>query len=328
MRTPPLVTSGTNPPATLFGNSRTNNGIRPGLRTEFGVWMCDCAFAIQGGYFLLGPGQSFGQYGSAQPNQTIGRPFVDPNTGQVVFEQVVNPGTLAGFATVSSSTTFSGANALLRCPLCCQSCCDDLFRLDLLGGYRYFSLNDQLDIRENLMPTAAPFVPGTRISVLDSFRTQNVFHGASIGAAVLKQRGTCFAQVIGMVDFGAMNRTVTIAGATQTVVPGMAPVTRPGGLLAQSSNIGTYRSSSFTVIPELDMRLGCNVTKSLSLTVGYTFLLITDVARAAEQIDLAVNPNLLPGAPNSGVGPARPAYVQRLSNAWVQGVSVGACFTW
>ncbi|WP_315854196.1 BBP7 family outer membrane beta-barrel protein [Gemmata palustris] len=120
---------------------------------------------------------------------------------------------------------------------------------------------------------------------------------------------------------------MTVFGATRNDVPGLASVTRPGGLLAQTSNIGTYRSSSFTLIPELDLHLGCRLTDRISVSAGYSFLLLTDVARAGDQIDLVVNPNLLPGAP-AGTGPARPAFVMRQTNTWVQGINLGLSVKW
>lgn len=327
-RTPPLVTDGGAPQTVLFGGSRLNGDLRGGLRTEFGAWLCDDRFAVQLGYFFLSPDQSFGRFGSPTADRAIGRPFINADTGLPAFEQVVVPGALAGFVTVSSSTSgVMGADALLRAPICCQPTCDGSYRLDLLGGYRYFGLNDQLTIRENLAPLAAPFVPGTRITVLDSFRTENTFHGASLGAAFVGRRGAYNVELTGRLDLGSMTREVTVFGATRNDVPGLAPVTRAGGLLAQTSNIGTYRSSSFTLIPEFDLRLGCRVTERVSVSAGYWFLLLTDVARAGDQIDLAVNPNLLPGAP-PGAGPARPAPVLRQTNAWVQGISLGVSVKW
>jgi hypothetical protein len=328
-RTPPLVTGAGNPPSVLFGGSRLNDGFRAGTRTEFGVWLDDCSLALQGGYFFLSPSQSGGQFGSASADRTVGRPFVNANTGQLAFEQVTTPGTLPGFVTVSSATTgIMGADALVRMNLCCQSGCDCGYRVDLLAGYRYFALNDQLTIRENLSPTSAPFVPGTQITLIDSFRTENNFHGGSIGAAFVGQRGPWTAGLTGRLDLGAMNREVTIFGVTRTDVPGLPPVLRAGGLLAQSSNSGTFRSSSFTLIPEFDLRLGCRVTERVSVTAGYWFLLLTDVARAGDQIDTVVNPNLVPGAPNPGVGPARPAFVMRQTNTWLQGLSLGLTASW
>ncbi|WP_315854197.1 BBP7 family outer membrane beta-barrel protein [Gemmata palustris] len=183
MRTPPLVTQGGNPPAVRFGGSRLNDEMRAGARTEFGVWFDDCHFALQGSYFFLAPARSLDQFGSGLPAQPTGRPFINANTGQLAFELV------PGFVTGSASTTgVTGADALVRVPVCCGTGCDTSYRVDVLAGYRYFGLNDQLAVRENLSP-GAPFVPGTQITVFDSFRTENRFHGASLGAAFVGRRG-------------------------------------------------------------------------------------------------------------------------------------------
>jgi hypothetical protein len=328
-RTPPLVVSGGPPLSVLSGAGRLDDDARGGLRTELGVWLCDGALAVQGSYFFLGPGQSLSRFGSTTPNQFIGRPFIDANTGQVVLEQVTVPGTLSGFVTVSSSTSgLMGADLLLRAPVCCATnCCGDGVRLDVLAGYQFYSLNDQLTIRENLFPMAAPFVPGTQLTLVDSFRTENTFNGGTLAALVCGRYGVWTGELMGRLALGTMNHEVIIFGATQTNVPGQAPVTRPGGLLALPSNIGTYHSSNFAAIPEFDLRLGCRVTQRVSVSLGYSFLLLTDVVRAGDQIDTVVNPNLLPGAPNP-VGPARPVFVQRQTNAWVQTINFGVTVCW
>jgi hypothetical protein len=326
MRTPPLVTGANS--AVVFGGDRLDDGLRGGMRMEFGVWLHDCSLALQGSYFFLGPGQSQGTFGSAAADRTVARPFINAATGLPDFQQVTTPGTLAGFVTASSATTgIMGADALLRARLCCGSDCNGMYRLDLLGGYRYLALNDQLTIRENLSPMAAPFVPGTQITLVDSFRTVNRFNGGTIGAAFVGSRGPFYTELMGRLDFGAMDHQVTIFGATQTVVPGAPTIVRPGGLLAQTSNIGTHNSTNFALIPEFDLRLGCRVTQRVSVTAGYSFLLLTNVMRAGDQID-AVNPNLIPGAPNAGVGPARPAFLGRQTNTWIQGITLGLTVTW
>jgi len=46
------------------------------------------------------------------------------------------------------------------------------------------------------------------------------------------------------------------------------------------------------------------------------------VARAAEQIDPAVNTNLIPPVIDNS-GPARPAFFGPTSTLWIQGVSLG-----
>jgi len=323
MRVPPLAVDGSTPRNVLFGGSRFNDDVRGGLRVELGTWLGDdCQLGLQAGYFFLGPdGSTFSA--SSPVFGAVNRPFIDARTGLPAVE--LAPGTVTA---TSSTTGVMGADALLRTALCCGRTCNGSYRFDLLGGYRYFGLNDQLTIRENLVPNIAPFVPGTQITVIDSFRTQNDFHGGSLGAAFVGRRGSYTAELSTRLDLGQMNREVTIFGVTQAAVPGLAPVTRPGGLLAQTSNIGSFRSSDFTLIPEFDLRLGCRLTDRLDVTVGYSFLLFTDVARAGDQIDLVTNPNLLPGALAGGTGPARPAFVLRQTNSWIQGVSLGLTANW
>jgi hypothetical protein len=321
MRTPPLAINGSTPPSVLFGAERLNDSVRGGVRTTIGTWLGDgCNFGLQGSYFFLGPDHSFRSAGSPILG-AVNRPFINAN-GQTAFQLV--PGTVVASA---STTGLMGADALLRCKLCCEGTACGGYRLDMLGGYRYFALNDQLTIRENLLPPA-PFVTGTQIVVVDSFATRNRFNGGSIGGELVGWRGPFRAGLTARLDLGSMEREVQINGATQVTVPGTSPLLRTGGLLAQTTNIGTFRSSSFTLIPEFDFRIGCRLTNWLSVSAGYSFILLTDVARAGDQIDLRVNPNVLPGAPMTPINPTHPAFALRTTNTWVQGLTLGLTFEW
>jgi hypothetical protein len=175
---------------------------------------------------------------------------------------------------------------------------------------------------------APPFVPGTRINLTDSFRTENRFHGGTVGASLLGWWGAVSGELTARVDVGDMSRRTTIAGVTGVTVPGVAPVVSPGGLLALASNSGSFRSSSCAVIPEIDLRAGYRVTEWLRVTAGYSLIVLTEVARAGDQVDLRVNPNLLPNSPMPGVGPRLPAFVQNKTDAWVQGITFGAELSW
>ena len=50
--------------------------------------------------------------------------------------------------------------------------------------------------------------------------------------------------------------------------------------------------------------------------------------RAADQLDFTVNPNFLPPVAASPAGPARPAFVFKRDDIWVQALSVGVEFTY
>ena len=75
--------------------------------------------------------------------------------------------------------------------------------------------------------------------------------------------------------------------------------------------------------------LGYHLTPHLQVSrSASTFLYLTSVARAADQIDLVVNHNLLPPIAQPVVGPAQPAFGLHTSDVWVQGINVGMTFTY
>ncbi len=61
------------------------------------------------------------------------------------------------------------------------------------------------------------------------------------------------------------------------------------------SNIGGYSRDCFVVIPQFGVQLGYQFTCNLRGFVGYDFLYWAQVARAADQINLNVNGNNIPG---------------------------------
>jgi hypothetical protein len=59
----------------------------------------------------------------------------------------------------------------------------------------------------------------------------------------------------------------------------------------------------------------------LRATVGYTFMYLSNVARAPSQVDLSLNPTQF----NGGVldGEPRPAFAFHTSDIWLQGFNLG-----
>src|SRR5262249_26759210 len=123
------------------------------------------------------------------------------------------------------------------------------------------------------------------------------------------------------VALGTNQERADIDGNTVVTVPGFAPVTRPGGLLAQSTNSGHHRRSDFGVVPEVGANLGFQVGQHLRGFVGYSFLYWSEVTRPGGQIDLGVNPTQIP--PSTLVGAARPAFSFHQTDYWAHGVNFG-----
>jgi hypothetical protein len=335
---PPLLVQG--PPGgsvedanVLFGGERVNADMRSGFRVRAGKW-CDCCrtCGVELGFFMLDSGCDGTQASCPDNNTFIGRPYIDANTGQLEAQLICLPDVLSGVATVNACSNLLGVDALLRRNICCDPCscydpcdpCRTCIRRDFLFGFRYLHFGDELTVREALTPLSPLVVPGTRIDVVDSFRTRNDFYGVKFGLICERHRGRWSLEARPQVSAGVLDRRVSIRGNTLITIPGVPPTSLDGGLLALSSNMGDYHSSQFVVVPELDLQLGYLIRPHVRLLVGYSFLYLPQLARAAEQIDPVVNPDLIPPVTPPVPGPQRPAYQASTSDAWVQGLSVGA----
>ena len=335
---PPLITaSPADTPATqagvlgapttaiLFGDNRVNDNGRSGGRFTLGAWLNECrTLGVEGDFFLLSSRGS-GFVASSTGSPILARPFLDATTGRPNSELVAFPGLLAGTVSAhSASTGLLGADAMLRANLCRG--CD--YQLDLIGGYRYLRLSDGLGVAENLLSTSPNnpnFVPlGTSFILADQFYTRNEFHGFNFGLKGKVWRGPWVLEGRALMAVGDDREVLNISGTTTVTVPGVPPpVTSPGGLLALSSTTGHFSRERGQVIPEFGVRAGYQVTRGLQVFVGYTFLYWGDVLRAGNQVDLAVNPNLLPGSGTPAPGAQRPMPLLTGSSFWAQGIDLG-----
>ena len=82
---------------------------------------------------------------------------------------------------------------------------------------------------------------------------------------------------------------------------------------------------AFAVVPEVGVNVGYQITESLRLFAGYSFIGWSDVARPGDQIDVGLNPNLIPTSATFGApgGPPRPALAVQRTDFWAQGVNFG-----
>ena len=194
---------------------------------------------------------------------------------------------------------------------------------DFSLGYRYFRLSEGLLIREDL--TAVDLNNDnaeTDIDIFDRFDTMNEFNGVELGVHWLTAHRDWTLAVTGRMSLGDIQQSVRIDG--QTINNGVGV----GGLLAQTSNIGLHQRNVFGMVPELEARLSKQLTQHISISAGYTFIYWSRVVRPGDQIDLDVNPELLPPPVNPITGPLRPAFAFRDSDYWAQGLTLGLNIVW
>ncbi|MFV2068419.1 MAG: BBP7 family outer membrane beta-barrel protein [Pirellulales bacterium] len=349
----------------IYGNESILTQGRSGARLRLGTWLGGGPWALEGEYLNLG--KISGQFNAGGDGVTppfIGRPFIDATTGLNAVEDVSfpNPG-IRGNVTINIDSEFESGGIWLRRSLyttagCEDPCVDDIScdsgvgcgtgvgrgrglacrwfsrcrhlfgqgtrRLDFLFGFRSSRLRENLGVSENLQTLDS--LP-TTFNVSDQFSTTNEFTGLEIGYLWGWQNRRWSVDLLSRLALGNTNQQVDIRGSTVRDL-GAGPETGAGGLLALPSNIGSYTRDELSVMPELGATLGFALTRRLRLTVGYTFIYWSRVARPGDQIDLEVNPGLLPFAPVPSTIPARPQFVFRDTDIWAQGLNVGADYRW
>lgn len=308
----------------LFGD------MRGGGRVRFGKW-ATCGLGFESSGWILGNDRNQ-QTWQSNGNPAIARPFtnVDPLNPGPDAQIIGFDGVLTGTLTINSSSEIYGGDTGIRKNLYCCSdpCSNSSYRVDGYAGYRYFRVREGLRVTENLesVSLVGPTVLGTRIDLYDDFQTRNEFHGGNVGMVFMHQRNRWTSEVVSRVAFGNLDREVRINGQNTVTVPGLPPVTRPGGLLAQPTNIGVYEDSDFAVLPEFQFNLGYALSNHTKVTVGYTFLYLGDLVRPGDAINTNVNGlQLDPNLPL--VGPTSPTFAWHDSEMWLMGLSIGAEFT-
>lgn len=308
------------PGVSLVEGGSQDGEAHSGFRLRLGIWLEECQdWGVEGSFFTVA---NRGTVSNVRPPASgiLARPFFNAQTNQPDSELVAYPGVLDGGLRITTGTpNVLGAEGLVRARLC--GCCD--YRWDVLAGYRFARYDERLNVEEALVTTdpTGLFVPGTTLAVGDQWTTKNQFHGGEIGSLIGYAIQNWTLELTGKVAFGDNRQTAILAGGTQITVPGFAPVARSGGLLVQASNAGRYERDVFACLPEVGLRVGCQVTSWLRASVGYDLLYWSEVLRSGPLVDLSLNPSQLP--PGTLVGPARPAFGFTSSDFWMQGLSFG-----
>lgn len=320
----------------LFGNQSVNGDIRPGGRVQGGLWLGSFQrVAVEGHYYALATettiysaSSTFGT--GSVTDQILARPYFNdaPGINQekaviVAFPDFSVPPLFVdidGSIEVKESSRLQSAGGGGRFAL---SPYTSPARFFLLGAYRFFELVETLSIVATSTPGSDPFpfpIPQGRIESVDSFSTTNIFNGGEVGlgAEFGLTRWTLAAE--SRLAMGNMHETLAIDGRTSAISGGYI-ASYPGALLAQPTNIGYYTRDQFTLIPQVDVKLGYQVLPPLRLTVGYNFTYISHVLRPGDQVDLTVNTTQIAGLPL--VGPTRPQASLNDTSIWLQGITAG-----
>jgi hypothetical protein len=300
---------------------------RSGARLEAGLWLDGAGtWGVDADYFFLGSRSarfSATADGSAA-SAVIARPFYDVLKSRQDASLVAYPGLIGGRVDVTASSFLQGAEVNLVSDLWHT----EQGRFELLAGFRFLNLDEDLDIAEHdQVSAAAPVFPGDAIAVDDHFATRNYFYGGQLGLRGEYLWGRWALEAVGKVALGDTHEAVVITGATAITSPGGSAQSYGAGLLALPSNSGRFERDAFAVVPEVTLNVRYRVTNWLSVYAGYTFLYWSEVARPGDQVDAGVDRRQVPTSILAGGGGAtRPAFSFAGTDFWAQGINVGLEF--
>jgi hypothetical protein len=321
----------------LAGNSYLNQGPYSGFKIGGGFMDCSGTIGGEGSFFYLaqrGIDETFTSGGGGSP--LLARPIVDARTGNETVLFVAAPNAFSGSFNVHSSTGFLGADGNVLFPFVrCNACYPDEIGKYVTGlaGFLYLNLRDDetLSQSSNVLPLGVGFfnnlpVPaGGNIAISDDIRTLNQFYGGQIGlkAGISWWRFTL--NGVGKVALGSMRESANLSGNTSVSSLGLTSTT-PSGLYVLNTNAGSYSRNIIAVVPQGTLTVAVEITAQLKLTLGYTIIYMSDVARPGDLIDRTVNRTELPSSqtfnPIVG-GPQRPGFSWSGTDFWAQGINVG-----
>ena len=304
----------------LFGDSPLGESTQSGARFTLGAWLNDdqCQ-GLEVTYLYVGEGTD--NFHASQADYPIlARPFFNTQANAQDVRLINFPGDLQGNLAIGSATEFQTLEILLRH----AAVRSPVSKMDYLFGYRYARLRDELNIDSSSRALSGA-TTGSTLSISDEFGTRNRFHGFEVGLTY-EWRPTPLweAELLAKVALGRSSANLDIWGETVTTSPTGTTASSPSGLLARTSNSGSFETSRFGALSEFGVNLHRDLQCGLKFSVGYSFIHWGSVNRAGDQIDVAVNPaELLPGNANNGSRPMNPG---GKSSYWAQGLNFGLTY--
>ncbi len=322
----------------LYGNQQVLEDSLNGGRLRLGLWLDGChEWAVQAEFFSTNTiTDSFAL--SSNGNPSTGRPFLDVDGmlerslligSQTPQGDVVDTGNIQ----IGVESQLEGTGVHFRRKLLTHKGCGDTifarlpqqYRSQFSGliGWRWLELDESILIDGTTNSIRTPQDP-TTFRVRDQFETRAQFNGIDIGTVYSRQRGCWDLDLQTRLALGISRQTVRIDGSTS--FNGDDEVS--GGLLALPSNIGIYERDRFAVVPELNAKLGYQLTPQLKATIGYSFIYWSNVVRPGDQISRIVDETQVPSSNGDSTTARFPEFAFNETDYWVQGISFGGEYQW
>lgn len=317
------------------GNDTQNFNALSGTRVWLGYWLDDAQrLAIEAGGFWLQKAQAnYNVHSDGSPGLSIPEynSFLYLGEGMCVPGELVcgtgvgedrapiasSPDCVTGSVAITNTLQLWGMHAdavlnVIRTPT---------WDVSALGGFRYLSLTEDFNMHTAITGLSGTPFAGESGTTDDDFATRNHFYGALLGLRGRAAYGSFSLESTLTAALGINDETISINGVYHAY--NFFNTTGPYGMFATPANEGTTSSNKFAVAPEAQIKLGYDITPTITLTVGYDFLYWSNVVRPTDQIDR----NMVKGQsyqqdPNS-TSLAYPQRLDRSTDFYAQGLSVG-----
>jgi len=329
---PPLVTGGPQGSAAVpgepgvfvaIGETTLTHPHRSGGRFLGGIWLdYDQALGVEAGYLFAGERTVHRTAGAAvRPEAPVlARPFFDVQRGELSSSLVLFPDFRTHLVDVAYSSWFQGTevSAIINHSFGLRH------RWDWLVGFRFLEFQEELRTQQQgKIDRVAPRLGGSRLYVEDELETRNRLLGAHASVRCEACWGPWEVEVLGRVSLGGVEQKLGVEGLTIVDPAADLPEAYYGGFLALPSNSGVHSRWRFAAVPELTARVGYSFWHRCTLYVSYTLVYWPGVLRAADQVDLRINPSQLPLAPVPQGGPEFPRRLFDESTYWIQALGLG-----
>ncbi len=322
----------------IGGNSDFEFGTASGLRFGFG-YACAPGLSLEAAGLYFERRRDIQDFSSDDAgNPVLSLPFFRVNEGRPQGESrfvVAFPDIFKGSIYYDASSQLWGAelNAGFN-GVAGGGCPGNGWRVDIIGGVRHVGLNETLTIGSQSETLGPGFITtfgfeevngaGVVVGSQDRFECGNRFWGPQIGVRAEQSCGRFFFSGSAKVALGVNQQTIQVSGYSFLIrQPGADIETLPGGFFSSPTNIGSRTQNEFSVVPEVGVNVGWQMTECSRVSVGYTLLYWTNVVRPGEQLDRKLNTGGLPLAEFYGdpLTPARPRVPFAQSDFWGQGVN-------
>lgn len=312
----------------VLGKKKIDTGWRPGGKVSLGCWLDnDHCYGAEASYLFL-PGKNTHDHVSSNgsPNSPIFLlvPFYNAATEQEDSTALSSP--LLGYrgkGTLKLQNWMQGIEVNFLATL---STCDCRSKFTGLAGFRYWNFNENLTFK-----TSSPYLsqPNDIYKTKDKFLATNNFYGFQAGVGWEYNCGCLSFTANGKIAMGAMHERVLINGRliTNDYDDFGAPQEFVGGYFALPTNIGKHSQIKFAAIPEINFNIGYKLCDCINIRLGYTFMYVTNMVWASNQIDRKVNPSQATTYTNASPavlsGQASPKSRLKTDTLWAQGLQVG-----